>query len=164
MLTRRDITDKNIRKLNTWGPILTQHMNHSIPYPATYTRDILSSVKTIALVGASPKTDRASYRVLVALVDAGYEVIPVNPRPGLAEIYGQKVYPTLASIDRPVDMIDVFRRSEFLMGVVKESIALNPKVIWSQLDVFDPDAANLAEENGIQVVMNRCPKIELTMA
>jgi predicted CoA-binding protein len=67
-------------------------------------------------------------------------------------------------MDRPVDMIDVFRRSEFLMGVVKESIALNPKVIWSQLDVFDPDAANLAEENGIQVVMNRCPKIELAIA
>lgn len=143
---------------------MKQHMNHSETYPIGYTLGILESVKTIAIVGASPNETRASYRVLAALVDAGYDVIPVNPRPGLDEIYGQKVYPNLGSIDRPVDMVDVFRRSEFLMDVVKEALAIKPKVIWSQLDVFDADAAKMAEDAGVQMVMNRCPKIELAAA
>ena len=136
-------------------------MDHSQPYTEAYLQGILNSVKSIAMVGASPDKTKFSYGVLRVLNETGYDMIPVNPRPGLKEIRGMKVYPSLASIDRPVDMVEVFRRSEDLMGITKEAIAIGAKVLWAQIGVVDHDAAVLAEESGLQVVMDRCPKIEL---
>jgi predicted CoA-binding protein len=95
------------------------------------------------------------------LHEVGYDMIPVNPSPGLDEIRGLKVYASLAAIDRPVDMVEVFRRSEDLLEVAQEAIAINAKVLWGQIGVRDDAAARLAEEAGLKVVMNRCPKIEL---
>ena len=136
-------------------------MDHTQPYTEAYLQGILNSVKSIAMVGASPDKTKFSYGVLRVLNETGYEMIPVNPRLGLEEIRGLKVYPSLASIDRPVDMVEVFRRSEDLMGITKEAIAIGAKVLWSQIGVVDHDAAELAESAGLQVVMDRCPKIEL---
>ena len=137
------------------------YMNHDEPYTDEYLQDILSSVKTIAMVGASPDKTKFSYGVLRVLHETGYDMIPINPRPGLEEIRGLKVYPSLAAIDRPVDMVEVFRRPEDLYGVAEEAIAIGAKVLWGQIGVVDHEAAHLAEEAGLKVVMNRCPKIEL---
>ena len=136
-------------------------MNHSEPYSDEYLRDILQSVKTIAMVGASPDKTKFSYGVLRVLHETGYDMIPVNPKPEITEIRNLKVYPNLAAIDRPVDMVEVFRRPEDLYGVAKEAIAISAKVLWGQIGVINHDAARLAEEAGLKVVMNRCPKIEL---
>ena len=136
-------------------------MDHNQPYTGAYLQGILNSVKSIAMVGASPDKTKFSYGVLRVLNETGYDMIPVNPRLGLKEIRGMKVYPSLASIDRHVDMVEVFRRSEDLMGITKEAIAIGAKVLWAQIGVVDHDAAVLAEEAGLQVVMDRCPKIEL---
>ena len=136
-------------------------MDHNQPYTEAYLQGILNSVKSIAMVGASPDKTKFSYGVLRVLSETGYDMIPVNPRPGLEEIRDLKVYPSLASIDRPVDMVEVFRRSEDLMGIAKEAIAIGAKVLWAQIGVVNHDAAALAEEAGLQVVMDRCPKIEL---
>ena len=136
-------------------------MDHTQPYTEAYLQGILKSVKSIAMVGASPDKTKFSYGVLRVLNETGYDMIPVNPCLGLKEIRGMKVYPSLASIDRPVDMVEVFRRSENLMGITEEAIAIGAKVLWAQIGVVDHDAAVLAEEAGLQVVMDRCPKIEL---
>ena len=136
-------------------------INHDEPYSDDYLQDILTSVKTIAMVGASPDKTKFSYGVLRELHETGYDMIPVNPRPGLVEIRGLKVFPTLAAIDRPVDMVEVFRRSEDLYEVAQEAIAIGAKVLWGQIGVVDQQAARLAERAGLRVVMNRCPKIEL---
>ncbi|MDA7482379.1 CoA-binding protein [Planktomarina temperata] len=136
-------------------------MDHAQPYSDAYLQGILKSVKTIAMVGASPDKTKFSYGVLRVLSETGYDMIPVNPRPGLEDIRGLKVYPSLAAIDRPVDMVEVFRRPEDLMGVTKEAIAIGAKVLWGQIGVVDHAAAQLAEEAGMQVVMDKCPKIEL---
>ncbi|MBT4896887.1 MAG: CoA-binding protein [Rhodobacteraceae bacterium] len=136
-------------------------MDHTQPYSDAYLQGILKSVKTIAMVGASPDKTKFSYGVLRVLNETGYDMIPVNPRPGLEEIRGLKVYPSLAAIDRPVDMVEVFRRPEDLMAVTKDAIAIGAKVLWGQIGVVDHEAAQLAEEAGMQVVMDRCPKIEL---
>ena len=136
-------------------------VNHNEPYSDDYLQDILSSVKTIAMVGASPDKTKFSYGVLRVLHETGYDMIPVNPRPGLKEIRGLKVYSSLGQIDRPVDMVEVFRKSEDLYGIAEEAIAIDAKVLWGQIGVINHDAARLAEEAGLKVVMNRCPKIEL---
>ena len=136
-------------------------MNHNEPYSDEYLQDILSSVKTIAMVGASPDKTKFSYGVLRVLHETGYDMIPVNPRPGLNEIRELKVYPNLSEIDRPVDMVEVFRKSEDLYQITEEAIAIDAKVLWGQIGVINHDAARLAEEAGLKVVMNRCPKIEL---
>ena len=136
-------------------------MDHNQPYTEAYLQGILNSVKSIAMVGASPDKTKFSYGVLRVLNETGYDMIPVNPRLGLKEIRGMQVYPSLASIGRPVDMVEVFRRSEDLMGITKEAITIGAKVLWAQIGVVDHDAAVLAEEAGLQVVMDRCPKIEL---
>ena len=136
-------------------------MDHTQPYSEDYLQGILKSVKTIAMVGASPDKTKFSYGVLRVLHETGYDMIPVNPRPGLTDIRGLKVYPTLAAIDLPVDMVEVFRRSEDLMGVAQEAIDIGAKVLWGQIGVVDHEAAKLAEAAGLQVVMNHCPKIEL---
>ena len=136
-------------------------MNHNEPYSDTYIQGILSSVKTIAMVGASPDKTKFSYGVLRVLHETGYDMIPINPRPGLEDIRGMKVYPDLASIDRPVDMVEVFRKSEDLYGIAEQAIAIGAKVLWGQIGVINHDAARLAEDAGLKVVMDRCPKIEL---
>ena len=136
-------------------------MNHNEPYSDEYLRDILSSVKTIAMVGASPDKTKFSYGVLRVLHETGYDMIPINPRAGLTDIRGLKVYPSLTEIDRPVDMVEVFRKPEDLYAIAEEAIAINAKVLWGQIGVINHDAAKLAEEAGLKVVMNKCPKIEL---
>ena len=136
-------------------------VNHNEPYSEDYLQDILSTVKTIAMVGASPDKTKFSYGVLRVLHETGYDMIPVNPRPGLKEIRGLKVYSSLDKIDRPVDMVEVFRKPEDLYGIAEEAIAIDAKVLWGQIGVINHDAARLAEEAGLKVVMNRCPKIEL---
>ena len=136
-------------------------MNHHETYSDDYLQDILSSVKTIAMVGASPDKTKFSYGVLRVLHETGYDMIPVNPRPGLKEIRGLDVYSSLDKIDRQVDMVEVFRKPEDLFGIAEEAIAIGAKVLWGQIGVINHDAARLAEEAGLKVVMNRCPKIEL---
>ena len=136
-------------------------MNHD-SYPDTYIRGILNTVKTIAMVGLSPKDNRPSYFAFKYLLERGYHMIPVNPGQAGREILGQKVYAKLADIPEPVDMVDIFRASQYATGIVKEALALKPRpqVIWMQLGVRSDEAARLAEEAGVKVVMNRCPKIE----
>ena len=136
-------------------------MNHNEPYSDTYIQGILSSVKTIAMVGASPDKTKFSYGVLRVLHETGYDMIPINPRPGLEDIRGMRVYPDLASIDRPVDMVEVFRKSEDLYGIAEQAIAIGAKVLWGQIGVINHEAARLAEDAGLKVAMDRCPKIEL---
>ena len=137
------------------------YMNHDEPYSDEYLQNILTSVKTIAMVGASPDKTKFSYGVLRVLHETGYDMIPVNPRPGLDEIRGLKVYPNLTAIDRPVDMVEVFRKSEDLPRIAEEAVAIGAKVLWAQIGVRNDEAARLAEDAGMQVVMDRCPKIEL---
>ena len=130
-------------------------------YDPKYLADILKSVKTIAMVGASPDKTKFSYGVLRVLHETGYDMIPVNPRPELTEIRGIKVYHSLKEIDRPVDMVEVFRPKEEFYGFAEQAIEIGAKVLWGQIGVYDDDAAKLAEDAGLKVVMNRCPKIEL---
>ncbi len=137
------------------------YMNHDEPYSDSYLQGILKSVKTIAMVGASPDKTKFSYGVLRVLHETGYDMVPVNPRPDVAEIRGLKVFNSLAEIDRPVDMVEVFRRPEDLLGIAQEAVAIGAKVLWGQIGVCNDEAARLAEDAGLQVVMNRCPKIEL---
>lgn len=123
-------------------------------------RDILTSVKTIALVGWSPKSDRPSHRVAAYLAGRGYQVIPVNPGQAGQQALGETVLATLAEAG-PVDMVDIFRRSEEAGAVVDEAIAAGAKVVWMQLGVIDEAAAVRARAAGLKVVMNRCPAIEI---
>src|SRR4029078_5920470 len=136
-------------------------MNHDA-YPDSYIRGILNTVKTIAMVGISPKDNRPSYFAFKYLHERGYRMIPVNPGQAGGDILGQKIYAKLADIPEPVDMVDIFRAPQFAPGIVEEALALNPRpqVIWMQLGVRNDAAAKLAEDNGLKVVMNRCPKIE----
>ena len=136
-------------------------MNHDEEYPAEYLAAILREVKTIAMVGASPDATKFSYGVLRVLHEQGYDMVPVNPKDGLTEIRGIPVYPTLQSIERPVDMVQVFRNSDALLGIAQEAIDIGAKVLWAQIGVRDDEAAKLAEAAGLRVVMNRCPKVEL---
>lgn len=136
-------------------------MNHREAYPEGYIAGILSDVKTIAMVGASPDPSRPSHGVLRVLKDQGYNMIPVNPKQAGEQILGLDVVASLADIDEPVDMVDVFRVSEALPGIAQEAIDIGAGVLWSQLGVYSEEAARLAEEAGLRVVMNRCPKIEL---
>ena len=136
-------------------------MNHD-SYPDSYIRGILNTVKSIAMVGFSPNTSRPSYFVFKYFLERGTRVIPVNPGHAGKEILGQKVYGKLADIPEPIDMVDIFRASEFVPAVVAEALALRPlpQVIWLQLEIRNDAAAAIAEAAGIKVVMNRCPKIE----
>ena len=137
------------------------YMNHAEPYADDYLKGILSSVKTIAMVGASPDKTKFSYGVLRVLSETGYDMIPINPRPGLEEIRRLKVYPSLDAIDRPVDMVEVFRKPDDLPDIAREAVAIGAKVLWGQIGVYNEEAARIAEDASLQVVMNRCPKIEL---
>ncbi|MGI9409016.1 MAG: CoA-binding protein, partial [Hyphomicrobiaceae bacterium] len=138
-----------------------QYMDHDVEYPAEYLGDILKSVKTIAMVGASSDPTKFSYGVLRVLHETGYDMIPVNPKEAGGEIRGLPVYESLQAIDRPIDMVQVFRTSDALLGVAKDAIDVGAKVLWGQIGVRNDEAARLAEAAGMKVVMNRCPKIEL---
>ena len=136
-------------------------MNHDEDYSADYLAGILKEVKTIAMVGASADPAKFSYGVLRVLHETGYDMIPVNPMEAGTEIRGLKVYGSLAEIGRPVDMVEVFRSSDALLGIAGEAIDIGAKVLWGQIGVRNDEAARLAEAAGLKVVMNRCPKIEL---
>ncbi len=136
-------------------------MNHDC-YPDSYIRGILNTVKTIAMVGASEKENRPSYFAFKYLLERGYHMIPVNPGHAGQTMLGQTIYARLADIPEPVDMVDIFRGSQYALAIVQEALTLKPRpqVIWMQLGVRNDEAAALAEANGLKVVMNRCPKIE----
>jgi predicted CoA-binding protein len=136
-------------------------MNHD-NYPDSYIREILTSVKSIAMVGASPVNVRPSYFVFKYLLEHGYDMIPINPGQAGKSLVGKPFVATLADIGRPFDMLDIFRNSDAAGAVVDEALALpvKPKVIWMQLGVRNDEAAAKAEAAGLKVVMNRCPKIE----
>jgi predicted CoA-binding protein len=131
-------------------------------YPDAYIRGILNTVKTIAMVGASERQSRPSYFAFKYLHERGYQMIPVNPGQAGHEMLGRKIYAKLADITEPVDMVDIFRASQYALPIVQEALALEPRpqVIWMQLGIRNDEAAKLAEASGLKVVMNRCPKIE----
>ena len=122
--------------------------------------ELLSNARTIALVGASDRPGRASYGVMKFLQDKGYRVIPVNPRITGEHVHGEYVWRELAQIGEPIDIVDIFRRSEDVGPIVDDAIAVGAKAVWMQLDVIDNDAAARAEAAGLKVVMDHCPKIE----
>jgi len=134
-------------------------MNHD-NYSDAYISGILSGHRTIAMVGASPTTSRPSYFAMKYLKEKGFRVIPVNPGQAGNELLGERVYASLAEIGEPVDIVDIFRSPDAALDVTKEAIRLGAKVVWMQLGVRNDEAARLAEAAGLQVVMNRCPKIE----
>jgi hypothetical protein len=133
-------------------------------YPDDFIKDILNSTKTIAMVGASGNEMRPSYFAMKYLLDKGFKIVPVNPSLAGKEILGQPVYASLKDVPAPVDMVDIFRASEAAPGIVTEALAekdrLGIKTIWMQLGVVSEEAAVMAREAGLQVVMDRCPKIE----
>jgi predicted CoA-binding protein len=135
-------------------------MDHE-SYPDNYLREILQSLRTIAIVGASPRRERPSHRVMAYLQRRGYRAIPVNPNAAGDRINGEKCYATLAEVPEPIDMVDVFRRSEAAGDAVDQAIAVGAKIVWMQLGVHDAAAAARAEAHGLKVVMNRCPAIEI---
>jgi uncharacterized protein len=136
-------------------------MNHDT-YPDSYIRGILNTVKTIAMVGVSPKDNRPSYFAFKYLLERGYAMIPVNPGQAGKDLLGRKVYANLAEIPEPIDMVDVFRAGKYAPEIVEQAAALNPRpqVLWMQLGIRNDEAAAAAESAGMKVVMNRCPKIE----
>jgi uncharacterized protein len=136
-------------------------MNHD-GYSDAYIRGILNTVKTIAMVGISPKDNRPSYFAFKYLLERGYNMIPVNPGQAGKEILGRKVYARLADVPEPIDRVDVFRAAQYAPQIVAEALALEPRpqAIWMQLGVRNDEAAAAAEGEGLKVVMNRCPKIE----
>jgi predicted CoA-binding protein len=136
-------------------------MNHD-NYDDSYIRGILNTVKTIAMVGASAKDNRPSYFAFKYLAERGYTMIPINPGLAGKELLGRKIYGRLSEVPDPIDMVDIFRASNYAVPIVQEALTLDPKprVIWMQLTVRNDEAAALAEANGMKVVMNRCPKIE----
>jgi predicted CoA-binding protein len=140
---------------------MSEVIEHRYDYDQAHLSQILREVKTIAMVGASADKTKFSYGVLRVLHETGYDMIPVNPNPRVTEIRGLKVYRSLAEIDRPVDMVEVFRPAEELYGIAEQAIAIGAKVLWGQIGVYDDRAAALAEAAGLKVVMDRCPKIEL---
>ncbi len=136
-------------------------MNHDT-YDNAYIAGILNDVKTVAIVGASANDVRPSFFVTKYLIDKGYEVYPVNPGQAGKEILGRMAYASLADIPVGIDMVDIFRASDAVPGIMDQVLALEPlpKVVWMQLSVRHDEAARRAEAAGIRVVMDRCPKIE----
>lgn len=139
--------------------LAAKKMNHD-SYSDDYVRAVLKKVRVIAMVGASPNWNRPSYFAMKYLQGKGFRVIPVNPAAAGREILGEKVYASLQDIPEKVDMVDVFRASEAAGGIADQAIAIGAKIVWMQLGVRDDAAAKRAEDAGLEVVMNRCPKIE----
>ena len=134
-------------------------MNHD-SYSDAYIRGILSRYRSIAMVGASANTSRPSYFAMKYLKEKGFRVIPINPGQAGKEILGERVYASLEEIGERLDIVDIFRSSEAALEVTRDAIKHGAKVVWMQLGVRNDEAAKLAEKAGLQVVMNRCPKIE----
>ena len=132
-----------------------------VDYSETYIKEILREVKTIAVVGASGDHDRDSYKVMEALIQHGYQVFPINPNEEGNLILGQLCYADLSSVSAKIDMVDVFRAEDAVIGVTKDAIKIGAKVLWTQLDIINEEASELAKKAGLKVIMNRCPKIEL---
>jgi predicted CoA-binding protein len=130
-------------------------------YHEGYIQEILEEVKTIAVVGASANQDRDSYKVMEALIQHGYQIFPINPNEEGNLILGQNCYANLSSVSKKIDMVDVFRAADAVMGITREAIAVEASVLWTQLDIINKEAAEVAEQAGLKVVMDRCPKIEL---
>ena len=130
-------------------------------YSDKFLKNILEDTKSIAVVGASSKTYRDSYKVIAALIKHGYIVYPVNPNEVGNKILGLECFPDLNSIKEEIDMVDIFRYKDAVLEITNESINIGAKIIWMQLDIIHMEAAELAKKNGLSVVMNRCPKIEL---
>lgn len=123
--------------------------------------DLLRTVRTIAMVGASDRPDRPSFGVMRFLLGKGYRVIPVNPQLAGQTIHGQTVVGTLAEIDEPIDLVDIFRNSAAAGPVIDEAVAAGAKAVWTQLGVFNDEAVGRAEAAGLKAVVNRCPAIEI---
>lgn len=121
-------------------------------------KKILTEGKSIAVVGASNKSERDSYRIMKYLLEVGYNVIPVNPT--YTEILGKKCYPDLRQIEEPIDIVDIFRRSEDVLPIVQDAAIMDAKTIWMQIGVQNEEAAELAHRAGMNVVMNRCIMVE----
>lgn len=119
---------------------------------------ILEDINSIALIGASPNPDRDSYHVMKYLIEKGYEIFPVNPKMMNKEILGIKCFSTLKEIEKKIDMVDIFRKKDFVMDITKDAIKLGVEVIWTQEGVIDEKSSNLAKNKGIIFVMNKCPK------
>ena len=136
-------------------------MEEQVIHSDNYINQILKEVKTIAIIGASSNSEKDSYKVMKFLLENNYEVYPVNPNEKGKSILGQYCYGDLQSIGLPIDMIEVFRKSEEVLGIAKEAINIGSKVLWTQLGIIDKEAFKMAKNEGLKVVMNRCPKIEL---
>ncbi|MEG3092051.1 CoA-binding protein [Sphingomonas sp. PB1R3] len=124
-------------------------------------RELLTTARTIALVGASDRPDRPSYGVMKRMQDHGYRVIPVNPQITGEHVHGEFVFRELGQLGDPIDIVDIFRRSDAVGPIVDEAIAIGAKAIWMQLGVVNEEAAARAEAAGLKVVMDRCPAIEI---
>ena len=132
-----------------------------IDYSQAYIKEILDEVKTIAVVGASANHDRDSYKVMSALIHHGYQIFPINPHEEGNLILGQLCYADLGSVVEKIDMVDVFRANDAVIGVTKDAIEIGAKVLWTQLGIINQEASELAKKAGLKVIMNRCPKMEL---
>jgi predicted CoA-binding protein len=125
-------------------------------------KEILKNIHTIAVVGASDKPERDSFKVMQFLIERGYKVFPINPNLQGKIILNQKCLSSLNMVDKKIDMVEIFRQKNAVMEITKEAIDIGAKVLWTQLNVVDYEAAEIAEKAGLKVIMNRCPKIELT--
>ena len=133
----------------------------SIAYPESFIEDILSEIETIAVVGASSKKDRDSYKVMQSLIKNGYKVFPINPNESGKTILDLECLPNLDAVKENIDMVDIFRAHDAVMGVTKDAIKIGAKVLWMQEGIVHQEAADLAISSGLRVVMDRCPKKEL---
>jgi predicted CoA-binding protein len=125
-------------------------------------KEILKNIHTIAIVGASDKPERDSFKVMQFLIERGYKVFPINPNLQNKIILNQKCLSSLNMVNKKIDMVDIFRQKNAVMEITKEAIDIGAKVLWTQLNIVDYEAAEIAEKAGLKVIMNRCPKIELT--
>ena len=132
-----------------------------VDYSETYIKEILKEVKTIAVVGASGDHERDSYKVMESLIQHGYQIFPINPNEEGHLILGQLCYADLSSVSGEIDMVDVFRDEDAVIGITKEAIKIGAKVLWTQLDIISEEASELAKKAGLKVIMDRCPKKEL---
>ena len=130
-------------------------------YSEKYIKEILQEVKTVAVVGASANHERDSYKVMESLIQHGYKIFPINPNEQGNLILGQLCYSNLSSVPEKIDMVDVFRAKDALIGVTREAINVKAKVLWTQLGLVNYEALDMAKKAGLKVVMDRCPKIEL---
>ena len=134
----------------------------NINYPDTYIKNILEKTNTIAVIGASANKERDSYKVMNNLIKNGYKVFPVNPNETGNLILGQECYSDIEDIKTDIDLVDIFREKEAVMGIAKQAIKIGAKFLWMQEGIVNNEAASLAESAGIKVIMNRCTKKELS--